>query len=182
MASTTARCQPTAHFEHKTTNFDTPLLFQYLFIKKNQALRYYKKEMYMTFIHFINHRSMVVGTESMRESKGEEARTYLCQNQRGSRRRRGRPRGIRVRAKGGGAALPAKHVPDAAMVPEATSVMGCSSGPIHLRHHLRYHGAHHTLGLAHCFAKLLICINTQQGQSGYMKEHNNNVCYSNHTA
>ena len=30
--------------------------------KKIQALRYYKKDMYMAFIHFINHGSVVVGT------------------------------------------------------------------------------------------------------------------------
>jgi hypothetical protein len=38
----------------------------------------------MTFIHFINHSSMVVGTESMRGSKGEELVAYLCRDRRGS--------------------------------------------------------------------------------------------------
>jgi hypothetical protein len=43
-----------------------------------------KKEMYMTLIPFINYGSMVMGTDSTRESRGKDPVAYLCRNRRGS--------------------------------------------------------------------------------------------------
>jgi hypothetical protein len=72
----------------------------------------------MNCIHFINHSSMVMGTESMRESK--EPAAYLCRNRRGSSYPRGRTGGVRVRTGAGRAALPAKLVPHDTVVPKSS--------------------------------------------------------------
>lgn len=75
--------------------------------------------MYMIIIHFIYHDSMAMGTESVRESEGDEPTAYQCQDQRGSSHwRGGSARGIGVSDGAGRAASPAKLVRDGAMVPE----------------------------------------------------------------